>query len=160
MNMEGFWPDASITKHHSLQESSHTREKVDCTRAVWWFTPYLRGEVITHALSILSEEAHVGFMWLCVSQKSTWNGPWMFLKHFSSKRWALSASPSSSQPIANIPLEENKRGRINSSIYFVLAIECKPCLTHVMAGPWGSVTGSYISRSFFLISGVIGNPRG
>lgn len=42
----------------------------------------------------------------------TWNGPWMFLKHFCRRSWALSGSPSSSQPIANIPLEWNFQASI------------------------------------------------
>lgn len=92
------WPETSITKQHSLQESSHACEKVDCTSAIWWFTPYLWGQV-THVDWIFSKEAQHGGE----SLSGTWNGPWMLLKHFSSKRWALSASPSSSQPIANIP---------------------------------------------------------
>lgn len=54
-----------------------------------------------------------------VGVPDTWKGPWMLLKHFSSKRRALSASPSSSQPIANIPLGWKVKASINCTQNFL-----------------------------------------
>lgn len=54
-----------------------------------------------------------------VGVPDTWKGPWMLLKHFSSKSRALSASPSSSQPIANIPLGWKVKASINCTQNFL-----------------------------------------
>lgn len=59
-----YWPEASITKQHSLQESSHSREKVDCTRPVWRFAPHLWGRMITRSLGI-----QLTGLYLCVRVK-------------------------------------------------------------------------------------------
>ncbi len=96
----------------------------------------------------------------CILQKHTWNGFWIFLKHFCKSFCALSASPSSSQPKANMPFKQT-----HIKTYLNILQRVKPhrehdgwgivWLTHVMAGPSGSVTASYASRSLRLTSGVM-----
>lgn len=92
------WPEPSVTKQHRLQKSSHPSQEVDCPRPVRRFAPNLSEEVWL----AYREPVSTVLLDYC---SSTWKGPWMFLKHFSSKSWPLSGSPSSSQPIANIPWE-------------------------------------------------------
>lgn len=97
----------------------------------------------------------------------TLKGSVMLLKHFSSWLQALCISLSSSQPTANMLCQ---RGRSEQQHpvqreHFQLCTEepqaglC-PLLTQVMAGPAGSVMGSYISRSFLLTSALMGCSRG